>query len=283
MEINKSMKKKLLIVGTSHSQAVCRESGQRNKTFLHGRWFDLIAKEYNLEVTKLAVSGVTIEQQFEAVYNYHKTNPDIIFDYAIVEGRAIQYSMSTPDRRATHLKYMEDASDNDVNPASWENWTDQFIIDSDDNQKYSTFYNRVDVAYSYDVRDEYKEFFVNYMDSYLQAIQVWSSNIALMRLIDTFTAKSAWFSFSTSPDTTDPWHPFNEIGYTLMKDHLLFPREEKGHFPFIQVHEPDGIPKNGLDWDDYYCECGHYNLLGHRRLFNEIFKPHLEKIGFFNE
>ena len=53
------MKKRVLVVGTSHSQAVCQNKGQRNITFLDGRWFDYFEKkEYDVEVLNWRVVDV---------------------------------------------------------------------------------------------------------------------------------------------------------------------------------------------------------------------------------
>lgn len=277
-------RKNILVIGTSHSQASCD-----GRTLTQNRWHDYISDHYNLDKFLLAKSGCSIEQQFEAVWNYWKTNPDASFDYCIIEGRAIQVSHSIPSSvnktkidPKGKIDY-ESILNGSSEPSEWiyYGWTEQFITDSRDNKEFVHDFSRIGHVYSYNIDDtNYKEYYVDYCDSYLQAVQVWSSNLALIELCKRFCKKVYWFSFDTH--NTDRNHPHNAIGSEIIKNNTLFKNKENGHFPTIAHNNINSYnPPMENFTDAHFCGCRHFNKHGHKKLWEVIFYPRLEELGVF--
>ena len=81
MDINIFMnKKRVLIIGTSHSESTCVTYDEPNNVqYLQNsdrnlRWHDYFKTEYDCEVVNLSKAAVTAQGQLFATYNYFLDN-----------------------------------------------------------------------------------------------------------------------------------------------------------------------------------------------------------------
>jgi len=92
--------KKALILGTSHSVALCKTDENQawlDSYLLKGRWHDYLQTEYGYEVTNISGGGVDPTMQLAALTMYLSNNPNELFDLAILEGRATEPNVNIPD------------------------------------------------------------------------------------------------------------------------------------------------------------------------------------------
>ena len=265
----------ILIIGTSHSVSSCKRKpiiGKwpdsdmgRNDIMLEGRWQDLLGEHYGVDVFTLARSGVSIEDQIDKVHLYSQMNHEKRYDLAIVEGRTMQNSIGAPIQ-------LDDSVDTTPCKEAYMHWTDEF---KKLNGERPNPLNQINTLYSNHVQKEYKKYgpwFVDYVDSYLQAVQVWSMNLALCTLLDAFCDKVLWYTFNGT-HSVDKFHPLNTMGYEFLKKYALFTQDT--YFAGADT---------GLDEDPdykYHCYCNHLNELGHKMLFNKILKPRLDELKIF--
>lgn len=269
----------MLIIGTSHSEASCQrvEGGYIEKIEIGKRWFELIQEEYGIDhVMNLSRSNCTTEQQFMVAYNYKKQNPDVTFDYAIVEGRCIESTVSSPIRNIKNLDVHPE--DNNLNEFIWDHWTDDFrhrqSTDDDFVKRIYEPISQMDSRVDKSDGEKYyhNDWYVDYAHSYLHAVHLWTANKALISFLEEFCGKVAWYSFSTSSRFHDHNNPLNIMGKDLIGNNALFDKNDEQTFPEI---------KFPTDYDDHRCKCNHLNESGHKKLFDEILKPRLDESKFF--
>lgn len=269
------MKRKILVIGTSHSVAICKETvNQKNAThFLSGRWHDHMGEYYDADVFNLSYAGCTVQQQLSVVYNYFKLNPEIRYDLCVVEGRCVESTISTPDPQ---INWYDDIDTSDHSPRHeiYEPWTDEMVRESRGFTKFVKRYTpigRMDAHSGDEVNPEYLTWFLNYNESYLHAMDTWFYNYSMMKFLENYCDRALWYSFSTG--TRDPKNLSWELSWDLLKDNALFHKDE--HFPHIEFS--DMKP----NWDKDKCLCGHLNQRGHKRLWEKVLKPRMEEIGLF--
>lgn len=289
------MSKRVLIIGTSHSQAVCQDSGKEIETYTDGRWFDYLYTEYGAEVFKLARSGATAEEQLIAVYNYFKTNPSEKFDFCIVEGRSVQVGVSSPQRQILGFgdEDFDFKNSLDINPYVYNSWTDDYINNlkkhGPEYTKHFTFADRIDthgVDSKFVDKPYLTEWMIDYTMSYLHSIHIWSTNRTMIEFLKNYCDEVKWFSFDCHGDLVkrdpetgeilDDIHPYNIMADDFIGNYYLF--DDPINNPFIdwQWSEEWG------DWIDKRCDCGHLNKQGHHRLFYEFIKPSVDKLKIFS-
>jgi len=266
----------ILVIGTSHSVSSCKrypshhplDHGNKD-IMLEGRWHDLLGKHYGADVFTLARSGCSIEDQIDKVYAYNQVNPKKQYDLAIVEGRRMQSSIGVNEKGfSSPLDFPCEET--------YLNWTDGFRkLHGDTGNKL----DQISSAYSNHIQKQLKQYgpwFVDYVDSYLQAVQVWSMNLALCSLLETFCDKVLWYTFNGNNVSKFGEHaPLNTMGYQMLKKYALF--TEDTYFNGVtSFHAFANDPDNKL-----HCHCHHLNELGHHMLFNDILKPRLDELKIF--
>lgn len=272
----------MLVIGTSHSQAVCqRTPNGKNEDIRSGRWFDWISKTYDLTTVKLARSGCSAEQQLYAVYNYFSVNPDARFDVCIVEGRGLQASASVPIENYDYTLW-EPTSQfpdfeewcRDLSPKKevYFDWTDEYLKQKRTIENLC-IYDKISHLYpsfSDKFPQQMVDWFLEYYGSPLFAVQNWSTNLSMLKYLDNFCNKTFWFTFGSSADFIDINHPYNIMGWDLLKDYVLM---EKERFSDIKISNPKEYPIR--------CHCGHLTEVGHKLIFEEIINPRLIELEVF--
>lgn len=275
--------KNMLVIGTSHSESSCqRVPGGSIEKFMVERWFDFIQQEYNIDdVVNLSRSNCTVDQQFAMIYNYFKINPEKRFKYCIIEGRAVESTVSTPN----HVNNLSDH----VDPNSFESvedlyysWSDEYRRSREIGTIPKKFFDRFDVMDSRVTQDDgvkffYNDWYADYAHSYLHCFQHWSANLAMIKFLEKYCEKVIWYSFSTSKNFHDPQHPMNLLAKELIGDWSMFDKDDEKYFPVIQWDETYSEPQYNTR-----CECGHLNENGMRKFFYEKLKPRLDYTRFFD-
>lgn len=241
--------KRVLVIGTSHSEATCRTAEDSNiERITDGRWHDYF-KKYGCEVTSLARAGCTAQQQLLAVHSYLQMNPDERWDFAIVEGRALETNVSVP---SLGLKYDANKSAYEYNYLRWQtelHATSQLNIQNIDPVRINEY-------------PEWKGYYTDYVFSYHHALDVWSTNYALCSLLDTVTDNVKWFTFNLAKQfKQDSTLREMLLGKDLMSNYIL-----DDSWPSIST--PLG--------EKYYCHCGHMNLMGHADFWNNHVYPRVK-------
>jgi len=285
--------KKVLVVGTSHSQAVCKNRDDRiNRILLRDRWFDHLHEHWDVEILKLAKSGCSPEEQLISVYNYTKMNPDSYWDLAIIEGRSVQVGVSSPKRNIMGFPLNNDDRDDfdfemGITPSPWPyyTWTDswcQTYVDSGYSKhelRNFSYADRIDTHNCDGVNFQHKpylrDWMIDYTNSYLHSIHVWSTNRAMCELLNKHSKHVTWFSFDCGDDLMDPHHPYNTMAHDFIGDYYLLDSQNTPHIHW-EWDEKWG------DWNDQKCDCGHLNEEGHRRLYMQHIYPNIVKHGYLD-
>lgn len=253
------MTKRVLVLGTSHSESSAKRTPdgpiERMET---GRWHDYLKTELSCEVTKLARSGVTPEQQFMALQAYFEDCDDT-WDLAIVEGRGPETTVSIPE-----ITHKENAII-DKNSSIYERW-----LDSTGKKEWMPIRATSPSNTSYDKLDgEYDSWLVNYMFSDLHFQNVFAMNYAICNLLKTRCNTVKWFTLNVSKSAMKDFGNNPDIyrwkyGKDLLKDFML----NESFWPYLPIGE---IPT------EYQFYCGHLDERGHQMLWNEYIKPNVEE------
>jgi hypothetical protein len=278
------MKKKVLILGTSHSESSCRRApGEKIDRLFGGRWHDYIRDEYNVETFNLSRSNCTVEQQFQVVWEYFSMNPDQRFDLCIIEGRSIEATVSIPMVKKIG-RCVDEVDETDITPNEyvWDSWTDYWRMRSekrvddwtkDQFDRFEVMDSRYQEGDEHGMKYMYNPWYADYAHSALHSIHQWSSNIAMIKFLEKYCAHVKWYSFGTSKQFGDPDHEYNKLGRELLAEYSLFDHNDDTLFPQIRWDS---------SWDrdsGMRCDCEHYNEDGHRRFFYELIKPNIDKLN----
>lgn len=242
--------KRVLIVGTSHSEATC----QRTKDSLilrieNERWHDYF-KNVGCEVTCIARAGCTPELQFMAVHAYLQEHPDATFDFALIEGRSLETNITMPGEPETEKLVYEH---------HWKRY--------DTSRSVKEFESRELLAIdSFKIEDmpEYKNYYIDYMFSLSHAVNLWTTNYALCNLIKTRCPVVKWFAFSTADMfVRNREHRHIRLGYDIMQEFLL---------------DEEWWPAHDLSFNlGEICACKHLNEAGHKRFWKEYIYPRIQQ------
>jgi len=234
--------KKALILGTSHSFAICvghKKAIGKASQLISGRWHDYLKTEYGYEVTNISQAGTSPAMQLAALLLYLEQNPEERWDIAILEGRNIEYSMSM------------------VIP---QQDTDGGIIES--NKDYTMFIPQFrdyqvekPKKYQHRLLNEkvIQKYALSYFRSPLQSIDTYSINLAILTVLETVSTNVRFFTV----DCLSQSHVYDRKWFNiLLKKWLIVDCT-----PFTDS-----------------CNCGHPNLKGHYHIWKEFIKPNLLEI-----
>lgn len=255
-------KKRILIVGTSHSQSTCRRTADSDIEIIKAnRWHDYFKTQLGYEVLNISHSACSPHQQLYVLQDYMHNNPGETFDLAILEGRVIESNFNVP---------FDQYADFSQGIPAWQHWSSDDVafqsehkgqlpisrIQAQDFSKGKKFkYHR------------YAPFFVDYSSSMQHAIDTFSCNYAICQYMATFSKHVRFVSWGGNPDTGTE---LLEFGHRLLKD-FLFTSADDNHWPSI-------------DWDKFnisdshYCHCGHLNILGNSAAWHSVILPEVESI-----
>jgi len=237
--------KKALILGTSHSFAICvgdeKAIGQNNQ-LIEGRWHDYLQTEYGYEVTNISEAGTTPAMQLAALLLYLEQNPEERWDIAILEGRNIEYSMSM-------VIPQEETDGGIIEPNK------SYMASIPQFRNYYVNHERYEKKYSHRLLNEraVQKYALSYFNSPLQSIDTYAVNLAILTLLETVSSNVRFFTFNR------PNHPhmYDRKWFNiLLKKWLIV----------------DGTPYTD------YCQCRHPNLKGHYHIWKTYIKPNLLEI-----
>ena len=241
-----SDKKKLLIIGTSHTVGSC-DSHQLPVT---QRWFANLYEHYDVDV--FARSGVTAQHQVYAFMRYLLDYPDKHWDSIIIEGRqlgTLDISYPEPTGNLSLLGSQDNPAFYDMFIKPKSQWKGTFLLPFTNISKNTMVPN--------------KEWYEAYVHSDLHFTDNYSANLALCEMAAKRCDKILWWSYSNSKNIEKYWMDW---AYTLLKDYTdedIWPTPGAHGF-VIEEHEQ--------------CGCGHYNLMGNLKL-QKFLKPILIKRG----
>lgn len=276
------MTKRILIVGTSHSEASCATVDYGNGSFEYStlpkgtRWFDYFEKDYGAHVTKLARSGCSSLDQYMAVAAYFKDHPDAEFDIAMIEGRGTEPNFNTPVPNP--LKQWNRGYDYlDLNRWMYDRWLDPEYRKAIDNMEVE-LWDRIsphDVSDNmYDVKDP-DHYLVQLLEKYtlsdLHHVQNLAFNHALCELVNTRSTITKWFTMQfTGHKQVEYILPMylDMLGdFILEKEEFLNNKPETNFF-----YRVEGLSDTVIE-SELFCKCGHMNEAGHELYWKEIIKP----------
>lgn len=241
-----SDKKKLLIIGTSHTVGSC-DSHQLPVT---QRWFANLYEHYDIDI--FARSGVTAQHQVYAFMRYLLDYPDKHWDSIIIEGRqlgTLDISYPEPTGNLSLLGSQDNPVFYDMFIKPKSEWVGRFLLPFTNMSKHKMVPN--------------KEWYESYVYSDLHFTDNYSANLALCEIAAKRCDNILWWSYSNSKSIEKYWMDW---AYTLLKDYTdedIWPTPGAHGFA-IEAHEQ--------------CGCGHYNLMGNLKL-QKFLKPILIKRG----
>jgi hypothetical protein len=253
--------KRALIVGTSHSQGTCHNNNAPSISVLPGRWHDYLKTDHDYEVVNISRANCTTQQQLLAVLGYFADNPDEKFDLCIVEGRNLEATVSQPIPEAKN--YFTNIQGTNVENQYYF-WLDDFHRKTDGKK----FIQQIGVMNAYDETrmPDYMPYYVDYTYSYQHAIDTWSCNLALCEFLNRYCNVVRWHTHSISKSIDNPDLDIHKIGWALMEPYC----ENFGAMHYIGfLPETNGLFKKPED----YCDCGHFNEKGHRKLWYNVLYP----------
>lgn len=274
-------KKKILIVGTSHTAGDCTDPDdmptkkfnafatqegrdayieevkywRRNHLPPEQRWWQGINEKY--DVTTFCNSGASAQEQYYYLTKWLEKNPDLKFDAAILEGRMpMPLSVAVPERGGNWLREIDDLCQ----------WTaEQPIVDFDLIGEFRVeFLSKA----RKDNLNSYQDWYEHYILSDLGIIEVVGSCIATCKILESVANKVAFISY-TSHHATEMSQRY--LMWTLQKQwgiDALWPSYAIKSFAAMD-----------LDQDDYRCPCGHQNAQGNAIISNYITPILEEKLG----
>ena len=259
--------KNILVIGTSHSEATCLRDKNDSciEMLVSGRWHDYFKTDYGYNVTKLARAGCTVQQQFFVVSKFLKDNPELNYDFAIIEGRGLETTISLPG------KVVEGYNKNDpvLDEYYYRRWTvDESKFKSEFNTwNYKLEYDEFSAVSSGGISQnsfsQYQAYYADYVFSWQHAVDSWSANLALCKLLNSRCDQVKWFTLHNESTENFDLSNFIDYGETIMSDYILddtWPQIDRTEFE-----------------DEYYCACGHFNEMGHEKLWYEYIKPRIQK------
>lgn len=239
--------KKLLVIGTSHTFGSCWQPDDAMARLpLEQRWHTIVAKELGYEVTTLAISGATIEQQMHTVFRYFKAFPDVRFDQAIIEGRhmgKLNVTYPKPDSKGRHD--IADFDSVDKHETFLEGWLNDHTEKSTDRLLPFMGWN------SSLPPSRNRQWYEEYTFSPLHFIHGATGNLALCKYLEDYCSNVLWMSFG---QTRLAYH-WNDWLYDFVKDYT-----HEDLWPVVKY-------PNGEE-----CKCGHPNAVGHNALAQQIIK-----------
>lgn len=243
--------KKVLIIGTSHTESTCLYKKGEPIIRLEGRRWQDYLEDHDYEVTTIARAGCTVDQQFAAVFSYFHENPDVKFDLAIIEGRALETNIAMPGEPYTNTK---------INYSSyWKRWdTSQSI------KEYEQETIMPIDSYKIEDKPEHQGYYTDYLFSMHHAWQHWTTTYALCKLVETRAPIVKWWNYSIAADfVSNPDAVQVKLGYDIIKEWFI-----------DDINWPIGMTVEL--YDDELCLCKHANVKGHKRIWDEYIYPRIK-------
>lgn len=245
------MTKKILIVGTSHSVQMCSDTEDGKLHYPH-RWHDYLQTEYGYEVENFSFGGVTIYQQFLALYHYLK-DTDKTWDLILIEGRALDLPMTMPsvDEKVYYCDVPSELYYVNVNKSSIGKHIPVQRYGSLTEQK-----NRVP--------DSYIPYYVDYTESIVHFIDHISINRAMCDIAARYAKMVKFFcmweipTFSDDPKLRQDARMGYELGKDIMGKYLLGDNYQSIPLPELRSN------------NNYKCKCHHFNPEGNKIVWGVI-------------
>jgi len=252
---------KVLIIGTSHTEASCRRHKDDNhvERMMQGRYHDYFKTEFGWETTVIAQGGVTPQAQLYAVTAYFADHPDEKWDLCLFEGRNIETTVMIP-----HGNDLTKPS-----PPTWDEMYHRFVDKDYYHKDYEyPFYCLTIGTEKFDnggVFHQYTHWADNYVLTPNQMLDFFGCNRAIISLVEERCPIVKFWVFS---------HPFevlrNDPDYQFIKP---FGEQILGkYFLFDDPWKNVDVPM------DMRCTCNHPNEQGHKWMWDNVIKPATLKI-----
>lgn len=235
--------KKLLVLGTSHTFGACVEI---HRLPFEQRWHAILAKELGWELTTLAISGATSEQQMHTVFRYFEAYPDARFDQVIVEGRHLgPHDVAYPK---PHGKGDVDISEFDTgtnHKAFLRGWHADHNEHPQDRLLPFSAWNTLPTERK---KDDFRTWHAEYTFSPLHFIHNATSNLAMCKYLEDYCDDVYWFSIGKSK-----WgHHWNDFMKNFVKHYI-----DEDTWPTTEYTGPQ-------------CKCGHAGAEGNVEIAQQV-------------
>lgn len=279
------MTKRVLIIGTSHSEATCGmrqpDGSMPIKDLPVGsRWFDYFEKEYDVEITKLARGGCTVLDQYHILMCYLKDNPDAHWDVALIEGRGTEPSFDIPvpsrdknSKKNLHLRRL------DENRLYYDMWLDPEYREYEGGFEAVPWgrisphdYDDEDINHNHDCDRHYlPALMAEYSLSDLHHMHTLAINHALCELVNTRATKTKWF---TTYFRRFQYFDIVNKYLNTMGDFILDKEDFKNH-PQTSLSHSTSLSRDQVA--ELKCDCGHMSEKGHQLFWELVIKPRVQK------
>jgi len=307
-------KKRILIVGTSHSESTCETHDdighiQYLQNMGELRWHDYFHTEYDYEVINISKSAISAEGQLLMVQSYFHDHPDSQFDLCIIEGRSLELNMAIP---LPSIEVMQHPTNSDIkSQISGIGFDYLNDIENEKIWKYGTLdKHRWNHQSQYELithmgpdsdqrLSDYLPWYLSYMGSALHATHTWGCNVAMITFLERYCQSVQFFAWSSTDLYLNTYlHEMgerlipekNSLYYGLHPNRFWMEYFDDYHefYPHIFPVPPEygdipewetvvGEDSTGKEIYHYYCRCRHLNPRGHRRFFRQFIEPTLLK------
>lgn len=268
------MKKKILVIGTSHTYGDCVSWDEKRRFTDSNKWSDLLGADYDVDV--LAYSGATAVNQFYIAIQYFIENPDLRYDLAIVEGRGIDTNVCFDEiKNNGYHKTLEELQRKKMTAVqAWQTKNDNHADKGDFAMTCATPFARENLS-NID-NGPIKDYLIGYTGTMKHAMDNYSVNAAMCAYLEKFCNTVKWFTVSTIATKLDMREQITQLA-TAMMDKYTFT-----HTGISCVVAGLSLEKMGMDINNnlrqWLCACSHFNEQGHIQLYNRFVRPEIENI-----
>jgi len=247
---------KVLIIGTSHTEASCKrhKNDISIERMMQGRYHDYFKTELGWKTTVIALGGVTPQAQLYAVTAYLAEHPDEKWDLCLFEGRNVETTVMIPQKLNL----------GSIDPPEWKDmyhrYVDKDYYHGDHELPFYCLSADTEKLQKGGVFQDYAHWANNYVLTYNQMLDIFGINRAIISMVEDRCPIVRFWVFSHPFEILrdDPEYAYvKKFGEQILGDYFLFDN------PWKNVQVPDNMR----------CACNHPDEMGHHWLWKNVIKP----------
>jgi hypothetical protein len=251
---------KVLIIGTSHSEASCRrhKDDKNVERMMQGRYHDYFKTELGWDTTVIAQGGVTPQAQLWAVTAYLADHPNETWDLCLFEGRNVEATVTIPST----------LNPDQPAPTEWKDIYHRFVDKDDYENEFETpFYcltTDTEKMWKSGPFYRFSSWANEYVLTYNQMLDFFGCNRAIISMVEQRCPIVKFWIYSHplellfgDPRYNPEYKYVHDYGEQILGDYWLLDN------PWSNVNVPNNMR----------CACNHANEEGHKWLWDNVIKP----------